>query len=68
MGKATREFELWLDKLSSVEVWKRRESKECFNPFIQFNDDVTDLKAMGRKLVELLTFVDGDVPATLEVL
>ena len=44
-----------------------REPKRILNPFIGFND-VKDLDVLGRKLVEMSSFVDGDIRSTVEVL
>jgi hypothetical protein len=59
---------LRLDKLASVEVWKKRDAEEGFNAFIQFDAGVIDSEKMGKKLVEMLNLVEGDVASSLEVL
>ena len=68
LGRIVREFELRLDKLASVEVWNQRDAEENFNTFIQFNAGIIDSEKIGKKLVEMLSLVEGDVASSLEVL
>ena len=68
LGRTVREFEVRLDELASVEVWKRRDAEEGFNAFIQFDAGVIDSEKMGKQLVEMLSLVEGDVASSLEVL
>ena len=51
LGRMRRDFELRLDKLTSVEVWKRHGTVDLSNTHIQFPASVSDIDALGGKLI-----------------
>ena len=66
-GGLGRDFELRLDEFPVIELWKKRQSEDSFNPSIKFTQDGSD-DTLGKELVQYLSLVDGDVGSTYESL
>ena len=66
-GGLGRDFELRLDEFPVIELWKKRQSEDSFNPGIKYTHDGSD-DTLGKELVQYLSLVDGDVGSTYESL
>ena len=67
-GYIARIFELPLDELAAVEVWRRRTDNDTFNDNISFLRKVRDVDALSKPLIDQFNLVEGDSGSTFEVL